>query len=341
MEQDVRPAQPAGPAGPTGPARSADVVFVRVLTYALAALFLLTGFAKILGFVPAGMHAASMIDSPSWVRIIVGVIEVTCALALLSRTTATVAAFVLAGMMLLATAIQYASHEGLMWVPPLVMLALVIVAWRHNADYMRAGYVEFMGHSHPLLRDAVLSGALGAAVIAVWFFIIDVSSGQPLRTPTVLGRGLFTIFGPVAPDEGTFLFVLSYTAFHFVAFMFVGFIAALVVHAARREPSILLGFIMLFAATEVGIFVLVSIFDLGTPLGRFAWLQIMVANLLAALSMGWYFWYTHKELAEEFRHSLDWETMDEEAHRAGEAERAAAAATLPVAETRQPEARPR
>src|SRR4051812_14404734 len=170
MEQVVRPAQPAGP---TQPARSADVVFVRVLSYLLAALFLLTGFAKILGFVPAGMHAASMIDSPSWVRIIVGVIEVTCALALLSRTTATVAAFVLAGMMLLATAIQYASHEGLIWVPPLVMLALVIVAWRHNADYMRAGYVEFMGHSHPLLRDAVLSGALGAAVIAVWFFIID------------------------------------------------------------------------------------------------------------------------------------------------------------------------
>jgi putative oxidoreductase len=336
MEQVVRPALPVQPV------RRADAIFVRVLSFALAALFLVTGLAKILGFVPAGMHAASMIDSPSWVRIIVGVIEVICAIALVPRATATVAAFALAGMMMLATAIQYASHEGLIWVPPLVALALVIVAWRRNTDYVRTGYVEFMGHSHPLLRDAVLSGAVGAAVIAVWFFIIDAVSGQPLRTPTVLGRGLFTIFGPVAPDEGTFLFVLSYTAFHFVAFMFVGFIAALVVHTARREPSILLGFIMLFAAMEVGIFVLVSIFDLGTPLGRYAWLQIMAANLLAALSMGWYFWYTHKELAEEFRHSLDWETYDEEARHAREnAESRPAAPVLPTPEPGPPEVRPR
>ena len=323
------------------PVRPADALFIRVLSIALALLFLVTGFAKILGIVPAGMHAASMIDSPSWVRIMVGIIEVACAIALIPRATATVAAFFLAGMMLLATAIQYASHEGLIWVPPLVMLALVIVAWRHNADYVRAGYVDFMGHSHPLLRDAVLSGALGAAVIAVWFLIIDVAAGAPFRTPTVLGRGLFTIFGPVAPDEGAVLFVLAYTAFHFVAFMFVGFIAALVVHAARREPSILLGFIMLFAATEVGIFVLVSIFDVGTPLGRFAWLQIMVANLLAALAMGWYFWYTHKELADEFRHSLDWETYDEEARHARDAELGVGAGTLPAAEKRPPETRAR
>lgn len=328
-------------------ARSVDAVFVRLLSIGLAALFLVAGMAKILGIVPAGMRAASMIDSPAWSRIIVGIIEVACAIALVFRATATVAAFFLAGMMMLATAIQYASGEGLIWVPPLLMLALVIVAWRLNTQYVRTGYVTFMGRPHPLLRDAVVSGALGAVVIAVWFLIIDVASGQPFRTPAVLGRGLFTIFGPIAPDEGVPLFVLAYTAFHFVAFMFVGFIAALVVHTARREPSILLGFFMLFAATEVGILVLVSVLGVGTPLGRFAWLQIMAANLLAALAMGWYFWYTHKELAEEFRHSLDWETIDEEAARArdeearGDGPRRTPPPVLPMPDRRPPETRPR
>ena len=39
-----------------------------------------------------------------------------------------------------------------------------------------------------------------------------------------------------------------------------------------------------------------------------AWYQVMLGNLIAASAMGFYFWRTHRELGDEFRHSLDWDT---------------------------------
>ena len=34
----------------------------------------------------------------------------------------------------------------------------------------------------------------------------------------------------------------------------------------------------------------------------------MLGNLIATGAMGYYFWRTHRELRDEFRHSLDWDT---------------------------------
>lgn len=290
-------------------ARAADTIIIRVLSVALALLFLLTGLAKILGGLPMlpALQAASMTDFPAWVRIMVGVFEVSCGLLLLVPGAATVAALVLAGFMLPATAIRYMSDGRYIWVPPLLMAALVLLAWRRNAQYVTDEYARFSRRPHPLARDAVVAGAIGAMTIAVWFLVIDTIAGRPFHTPTVLGRGLFSVFGPDSPDESAATLVLGYTVFHFAAFMFVGWIASLVVYAARTEPSVLFAFVMLFAAFEVGIYGLVAVLDMGTPLGRYAWLQIMAANLLAAAAMGLYFWRTHRELGDEFRHSLDWE----------------------------------
>jgi hypothetical protein len=36
----------------------------------------------------------------------------------------------------------------------------------------------------------------------------------------------------------------------------------------------------------------------------------MAGNLIAALAMGTYFWRRHRELGDEFRHSLDWQAPD-------------------------------
>jgi uncharacterized membrane protein YphA (DoxX/SURF4 family) len=289
--------------------RAADTIIIRVLSVALAVLFFLTGLAKILGGLPMlpVLQAAAMTDFPAWVRIMVGVFEVTCGVLLLVPAAATVAALVLAGFMLPATAIRYMSDGRYVWVPPLLMAALVLLAWRRNAQYVTDEYTRYSRRPHPLARDAVVAGLIGAMTIAVWFLVIDTVAGRPFHTPMVLGRGLFSVFGPDSPDESAATLVLGYTVFHFAAFLLVGWIASLVVHAARTEPSVLFAFVMLFAAFEVGIYGLVAVLDIGTPLGRYAWLQIMTANLLAATAMGWYFWRTHRELGDEFRHSLDWE----------------------------------
>ena len=85
-------------------------------------------------------------------------------------------------------------------------------------------------------------------------------------------------------------------------------IAALIVHLAKREPSILLGFVVLFVATEIGFYGFTGLLHEASSLKDLAWYQVMLGNLIAASAMGYYFWRTHRELGDEFRHSLDWDT---------------------------------
>ena len=41
------------------------------------------------------------------------------------------------------------------------------------------------------LREGIIAGLIGAAVVAVWFLIYDAARGRPLRTPALLGAATF------------------------------------------------------------------------------------------------------------------------------------------------------
>jgi putative oxidoreductase len=292
-------------------ARAVNDFVVWTLSVILAGVFLLAGIPKVLGTAPVGFQAAAMHGFPSGIRIVTGLVEVLCAVGLLIPSVSTVAAACLALLMVPAAATQYMSGESGLWVPLVVFVLLAFVAWRRNAKWVFDGYHGFADVPHPMLKDGVIAGLIGAAVIAVWFGIIDVISGHPFFTPATLGRGLLSVFGDVTPDQGMVTFVLVYTVFHFTAFMFVGLVASLIVHLARQEPSILLGFAILFAATEIGIYGLVAFLGEWSPLLH-AWLPIMVGNLLAAAAMGFYFYRTHKEITYELRHAFDERPSTEE-----------------------------
>lgn len=289
--------------------RAVDAVIVWVLSIVLAVLFLLASLPKLLGMETIGLQAAAMEGFPPWVRVLVGILELVGAICLLVPPIATIAAVALALLMIPAAATQYIGNPSGLWVPIVLFVLLLIVAWRRSAQRVSESYHDFAARPHPLLREGVIAGIVGAVVIAVWFLILDAIAGHPLYTPTILGRGLLSIFGPIAETDSELGFVFVYTIFHFAAFILVGLLAALVVHTARREPSILFGFIILFVAAEIGIHALVALLDVATPLGNYAWLAIMVGNLIAAAAMGYYFWRTHRELGDEFRRSLDWEAM--------------------------------
>jgi putative oxidoreductase len=288
-------------------ARAIDAFVAWALSIVLAALFLLTGVSKLLGVEAANFQAVTMAEFPSWVRVLVGCIEVAGAIGLLVPAIATPAALILALLMLPATVAQYMRDPSGLWMPLVVLALLLFLLWRRNAKSVSDRYRGYRARSHSLLYEGVIAGVIGAAVIAVWFFIIDAIAGRPFYTPAVLGRGLLAIFGPLSVNDGAVSFVLLYTVFHVAAFMLVGLVTSLVVQLARREPSILFAFIILFVAAELGIYMFVALLDVATPLGRFAWLQIMAGNVLAAAAMGYYFLRTHRELGDEFRHSLDWE----------------------------------
>jgi uncharacterized membrane protein YphA (DoxX/SURF4 family) len=289
--------------------RAVNDFVVWSLSVVLAGIFLLAGVPKLLGMETIGIQAAAMRGFPGWIRIIVALLEVIAAIGLLVPSTATFAALTLAVIMVPAALTQFMSGDGSVWVPIVLLALLVFVAWRRNVKYVSDSYHHFADVPHPLLHDGVIAGLIGAAVIAVWFFIVDAIAGRPFFTPSTLGHGLLDILGKQKPtDDSMVIHVLAYTVFHFAAFMIVGLIASLIVFLARREPSILFGFLVLFVAFEVGFYGLVGLLSQSTALREFAWYQVLIGNLLAAGAMGYYFWRTHKELGEEFRHSLDWDT---------------------------------
>lgn len=159
-----------------------------------------------------------------------------------------------------------------------------------------------MPHSHSSTREGVIAGIIGATVVAIWFLLVDAIAGHPLYTPTVLGAGVFSVFGDTTHD-GALVHLLVYTVLHYAAFMVTGIIVALVVHRAEAEPSVLVVFTLLFIIFELGFYGLAALLA-ETRLQSLAWYQIAAGNLLAAVSMGAYMWRTHPALGREFAHAL-------------------------------------
>ncbi|MGI8546092.1 MAG: hypothetical protein ACR2M1_01980 [Gemmatimonadaceae bacterium] len=153
------------------------------------------------------------------------------------------------------------------------------------------------------IREGILAGFLSATVIAVWLFIVDVIARHPLFTPRILGKGLVSILG-IRMADTTSLYVAAYTVFHYAAFAVIGILLATIVHAARRTPAILAGFLMMFIAFEFGFYGLAAMLSVNSDLKSLAWYQIMAANLLAAVVMFYFMWVRHPELKGEFSDAL-------------------------------------
>ena len=161
-----------------------------------------------------------------------------------------------------------------------------------------------MAERHNSIREGVLAGFIGATAIVIWFAIIDIVSGMPFHTPSILGAGLISVLGkpPMMPDTVMF-HVFIYTVFHYLAFFLVGIIIVKIIHQSARTPAILAGFLILFVAFELGAIMLTGLFT-ESRLGGMAWYQIFIANLLAAAGMFWYMWKTHPRLKQDFNEAL-------------------------------------
>ena len=161
-----------------------------------------------------------------------------------------------------------------------------------------------MPNNHNTIQEGILAGCLSATVIAVWLFVVDLIAGHPLFTPAVLGRGLLGVLGLRIGDT-TALYVSIYTVFHYVAFSIFGILVAKIVHAARRTPAVLAGFLIIFIAFELGFYGLTGMLSVNTALQGLAWYQIMATNLVAAFVMLYFMWVRHPELKGEFKDALE------------------------------------
>jgi hypothetical protein len=154
-----------------------------------------------------------------------------------------------------------------------------------------------------VIREGITAGTIGALVIAVWFVVLDLIRGEILGTPVMLGTSLLSVF--LAPGElpSRAAAFLLYTVYHFAAFMVVGLIFAWVVNASERTPSAFIGFAGLFVIFEIGWLGWTAVLAQG-QFGTLSWLQVFLANLIAAGSMGWYLWRQHPGLAKRVDRAL-------------------------------------
>lgn len=158
---------------------------------------------------------------------------------------------------------------------------------------------------HNTIREGIVAGVLSATVIAIWLFVVDAIAGHPLLTPTVLGRGLYSVFGGLRPSDTPGMYIALYTVFHYVAFCVIGIIVASIVHAARRTPGVMAGFLVVFVAFELGFYGLAAALSVNTRLQNLAWYQIGAANLVAAVVMFWFMWARHPEVKGHIRSALE------------------------------------
>jgi hypothetical protein len=151
---------------------------------------------------------------------------------------------------------------------------------------------------HSILRDGVVAGFLGATAVAVWFFIIDLVLKRPLYTPLGLGRGLISVLG-AGHNDSPAIVIVAYTIFHYIAFVGVALLAAVILHWGQRVPGVLAGAFVLFVATEIGFYLLSSILADSPFFGTLSWVQVATGNLIAAIVMGIYLWRTHPGVGHE------------------------------------------
>ncbi len=147
--------------------------------------------------------------------------------------------------------------------------------------------------------EGMIGGTIGAIAVAVWFLLIDVSTGQALRTPALLGATLFEGLRDPGAVHITARVVFKYTLFHWIAFLAFGLMAAGLLGASDREPRLLFVVFMLFCCFEVVALALIAVlaewlFDM------VAWWTVVAGNVFATLSMLRFFLGRHRMALREF-----------------------------------------
>ena len=146
-----------------------------------------------------------------------------------------------------------------------------------------------------LLTRGLITGLFGAAAVALWFFFLDFSDGHPFRTPAALGSAFLFGVSKAEAMQVTFGVVAVYTLVHVIAFAVAGTIFVAIAEQVERSSSLVLLTVPCAIVLEL---VVVTGLALRADwvLGTLGVWSVLVANLLAVLSMGWYVWRTHPTL---------------------------------------------
>jgi hypothetical protein len=151
-------------------------------------------------------------------------------------------------------------------------------------------------HRSQAITDGLMAGFIGAAMVALWFLLIDTLRGQPFQTPNLLGTALFRGVPEAAASPPVDVgMVIAYTGIHFALFWVFGILVATLVIQYERTPDV--GYLLYVVAIIFELCFLVVILGFAEPLLReIPWWSVLLGNLLALAGMAAYFAHEHPDL---------------------------------------------
>jgi glycopeptide antibiotics resistance protein len=140
---------------------------------------------------------------------------------------------------------------------------------------------SLLGSRLEMLSEGIVAGLIGGLVVALWFFLIDVSVGRPFQTPSMLGAA---IVGSKAAARMALIspeMIFIYTVLHFAAFMLFGVLVAALLASLKRTEVLVAGLFLVFLLFELFFVGLITMIDEELLSVLRPW-KIELGNLLAS-----------------------------------------------------------
>jgi hypothetical protein len=166
---------------------------------------------------------------------------------------------------------------------------MVLMTYLHRALRVESPLGWDILRRYPVAFQGLITGLIGAATVALWFFLIDLVVARPFYTPAALASAV--LLGASGPPEVRLNLgvLLAYSFLHTTAFILVGVAFAWLASRARQARGYWLrafGVLALIEGLFLGTLLLVAgwvVAALGVP-------AIAVGNLLAVVTMGLWVW---------------------------------------------------
>ena len=158
---------------------------------------------------------------------------------------------------------------------------------------------------HPL-REGVVAGTFGAAVIAATTVLADALTDRLGVTAALLGATVVDALGGSFGGRGFATNVIVWLVALFAVVITVGVVTSYVYNASERKPSFVAGLIVMVLVLEVILLTVTALAARSELFGVRAWIYGLVGNLLGGLAMGRYLWRRHHPEAD-----WDWERANE------------------------------
>ncbi len=148
-------------------------------------------------------------------------------------------------------------------------------------------------------REGLITGLLGAAIVAAFFLILDVISGIPLQTPSILGQVLLMRDTAPVIDLAVMPAVAAYTVVHMIAFTVFGLFLTGMVRLSETSSVARYAVLQLLVVFLFAFYALLAVASEVTR-GFFPLWGVLAANVCAATAMSVYLWKRHPR----FRYAL-------------------------------------